>query len=150
MSAHYTSAVCHKHCMTVASVLYRSAIPHCNSDVVNKVGRRQVASVQKLYDRHVSNLHVGGRQVGNSVHRTHQPIYHRPVLYSVFVSHLSTVICLPIPWYLPTAHLSTTNLSTYVLLFMHYLSTADLSTVYLFLCICQLADCLPPTCPSIL
>ena len=58
--------------MTVTSVLYRSAvdksaIPYCNSDVVIKVGGRQVGSVEKLYDRHIINLQVGGRQVDNSL-----------------------------------------------------------------------------------
>ena len=58
--------------MTVTSVLYRSvvdrsAISYCNSDVVIKVGGRQVGSVEKLNDRHVINLQVGGRQVDNSL-----------------------------------------------------------------------------------
>ena len=49
----FRSAVCHKHCMTVSSVLYMSAvgrfaIPYCNSDVVLEVGGRQ-ATVLKNY-----------------------------------------------------------------------------------------------------
>ena len=56
VSAYYrstllTSAVCHKYCMTVTSVLYRLgigmlAIPYCNSDVVIKVVGRQVGSLK--------------------------------------------------------------------------------------------------------
>ena len=47
--------------MIVTSVLYRSAvgrsaIPYCNSDVVIKVGGRQVASVNKLYDLSTADL----------------------------------------------------------------------------------------------
>ena len=47
--------------MTVTSVLYRSAvgrseISYCNSDVVIKVGGRQVASVNKLYDLSTADL----------------------------------------------------------------------------------------------
>ena len=47
--------------MTVTSVLYRSAIgrsaiPYCNSDVVIKVGGRQVAIVIKLYDLSTADL----------------------------------------------------------------------------------------------
>ena len=135
MSAYYRpalfrSAVCHKHCMAVTSVFYRSAIgrsaiPYCNSDVGRLVG-----SVKKLYDR--QKLYDGGRQVGNSVHRTCRLVYRRPaycqpsILYSVFVERLpanrlpasySLVSayylpvyletcqpsnCLPFPLYLPT------------------------------------------------
>ena len=56
--------------MSVISVFYRSAvdmsaISYCNSDVVIKVGGRQVGSDKNLYDRHVINLQVGRRQVGN-------------------------------------------------------------------------------------
>ena len=83
--------------MTFTSVLYRSAvgrsaIPYCNSNVVIKVGGRQVGRFKKhthsycyvsvcilqvvaipaaglsqtLYDCNVSTLQVGGRQVGGS------------------------------------------------------------------------------------
>ena len=55
--------------MTVTSVHYRSAtdrsaIPYCNSDVVIKVGGRQVDSVQNYM---TVRLEVGGRQWGNSL-----------------------------------------------------------------------------------
>ena len=157
------STVCHEHCMTVTSVLYRSAvgrstIPYCNSDAVIKVGGRQVGSVKKLYDRHVTNLQVGVRQVGNSVHRTCIP----PTCL------LPT--CLSYTQYLSIADLQTVYLPSYSLVSADCLPvyrrpvnlfsphcTVFVSRrpvyrlpVFLFLCMCQLTDCLPPSCPPIL
>ena len=68
MSAYYrsvllASAVCLKHCMTVTSVLYRSAvgrsaISYCNSDIVIKIGGRQAASGNKLYGLSTADLSI--------------------------------------------------------------------------------------------
>ena len=115
--------------MTVTSVLHRSAvgrsaIPYCNSDVVIKVGGRQVGSVQKLYDRHVTNLQVGGRQVDNSVHRTCRPVYRRTIYCRPVYLILS--ICRP-----PSCR------------------PAYRQPAFLFLGICLLPTYLPPTCQPI-
>ena len=90
-SALFRSAVRHKHCMTVMSVLYRSAITYCNSNVVIKVGSRQVGSVKKLHDRHITNLQIGGRQVGNSVHRTCRQVHRQPAYLIFSICQLPTI-----------------------------------------------------------
>ena len=104
------------------------------SDVVIKVGGRQIGSVQKLYDHHVTNLHIGGRQLGNSVHRTCMR------LACLLPTCLILSICRPptcqatcIHYYLPTADLSTCLLhimhpycylllSRFILYVIHYVS----------------------------
>ena len=145
MSAYYrsallTSAVCHKHCMTVTSVLYRSAvgrsaIPYCNSDVVIKVGGRQVATVNKLYDLSIADLSTADLSTADL-----------SILYFVFVDR-RPAYQLHIPCCLPNAYLSTADLSTYLLLIMQYLSTADLSIFYFSSSPLYLQTyCLPPTC----
>ena len=143
----FRSSVCHKYCMAVTSRLYRSsvgrsAIPYCNSDVVIKVGGRQVASVNKLYDCHVTNLQVFLLlcicQLPTCLPLTcppmftdyHRPVYRRPVFLLFCICQLPT--CLP-----PTCPPMSTD----------YRRPVYRRTVFLLLCICQLPTCLPPTCP---
>ena len=117
----YTLCDCHVCTLQVG----RLTIPYCNSDSDMKVGGRQVGSVQKLHDRHITNLQVGGRQVSSSVQRICVP----PTCLS-YTQYLSTAdlptIYLP-SYCLVSAYLSTAGLSTYLLI-MQYLSTVYLSS----------------------
>ena len=183
------SAVCNKHCMTVTSRLYRSAvgrsaIPYCNSGIVIKISGRQLASVNKLYDscHQFTGLLLCICQLPTCVPPTcpsmftdyRQPVYHRPAyLCPLTTADLSTADlsyyyyvsanCLHVYhgpahlWPLTTTDLSTADLSITLYLPTAYLSSTDLSTyvnwrhycwpVFLLLCICKLPTYLPLTCP---